>query len=43
MLDPHSLDPVKVLRLVKTMGGRPGRVLVVGCEPETSAPTKIGT
>ena len=35
MLDPHSLDPVKVLQLVKTMGGRPGRVLVVGCEPET--------
>jgi hydrogenase maturation protease len=35
MLDPHSLDPVKVLRLVKTMGGRPGRVLMVGCEPET--------
>ncbi len=35
MLDPHSLDPVKVLQLAKTMGGRPGRVLVVGCEPET--------
>jgi hydrogenase maturation protease len=34
MLDPHSLDPVKVLQLVNTMGGRPGRVLVVGCEPE---------
>jgi hydrogenase maturation protease len=34
MLDPHSLDPVKVLQLVKSMGGRPGRVLVVGCEPE---------
>jgi hydrogenase maturation protease len=35
MLDPHSLDPVKVLELVKTMGGVPGRVLLVGCEPET--------
>jgi hydrogenase maturation protease len=34
ILDPHSLDPVKVLRLANTMGGRPGRVLVVGCEPE---------
>ena len=34
MLDPHSLDPVKVLQLVKAMGGKPGRVLVVGCEPE---------
>jgi hydrogenase maturation protease len=35
MLDPHSLDPVKVLQLVKAMGGKPGRVLVVGCEPES--------
>jgi hydrogenase maturation protease len=35
LLDPHSLDPVKVFRLVKTLGGQPGRVLVVGCEPET--------
>jgi hydrogenase maturation protease len=35
LIDPHSLDPVKVLRLVKTMGGHPGRVLVVGCEPQT--------
>jgi hydrogenase maturation protease len=33
-LDPHSLDPVKVLQLVKSMGGQPTRVLVVGCEPE---------
>jgi hydrogenase maturation protease len=36
MFDPHSLDPVKVLELVQTMGGGPGRVLVVGCEPETA-------
>lgn len=36
MVDPHSLDPVKVLALAKTMGGRPGRVLVVGCEPATT-------
>ena len=43
MLDPHSLDPVKVLRLAKTMGGRPGRVLVVGCEPETVGSDEIGT
>lgn len=35
VLDPHSLDPVKVLRLARTMGGNPGRVLVVGCEPGT--------
>ena len=43
MLEPHALDPVKVLRLVAALGGRPGRVLVVGCEPRRSAPTTIGT
>jgi hydrogenase maturation protease len=31
----HGLDPVKVLRLAKTMGGPIGRVLVVGCEPKS--------
>jgi hydrogenase maturation protease len=35
LLDPHSLDPVKVILLARTMGGHPGRVLVVGCEPQT--------
>jgi hydrogenase maturation protease len=36
-VDPgiHGLDPVKVLRLAKTMGGPLGRVLVVGCEPKS--------
>ena len=44
MLDPHSLDPVKVLRLARTMGASSGRVLVVGCEPAiVSTPTRIGT
>jgi hydrogenase maturation protease len=32
-LDTHGLDPVKVLRLAATMGGRVERLLVVGCEP----------
>ncbi len=27
------MDPVKVLRLAAAMGGRVGRLLVVGCEP----------
>lgn len=27
------MDPVKVLRMVGALGGRPKRVLVVGCEP----------
>lgn len=31
--DAHGMDPESVLRLVKSLGGRIGRVLVVGCEP----------
>ncbi len=33
VLETHSMDPVKVLRLAAVMGGRVGRLLVVGCEP----------
>ena len=32
-LDPHSMDPLRVLRSVKAMGGRLKRLLLVGCEP----------
>lgn len=32
---PHGLDPVNVIRLARVMGARFGRILVVGCEPET--------
>lgn len=31
----HGLDPVKVLRMARSLGAQIGRVLVVGCEPET--------
>jgi hydrogenase maturation protease len=34
MIDPHGMDPRTVLRFVKYVGGWPGRVLVVACEPE---------
>jgi hydrogenase maturation protease len=34
-LDAHTMTPVHVLRLVKTLGGEPRRILVVGCEPAT--------
>ena len=34
VLDPHGMDPQTVLRFVKYVGGWPGRVLVVACEPE---------
>ena len=31
----HGLDPVKVLSMAKSLGARLGRVIVIGCEPET--------
>jgi len=34
LLDAHGMDPAKVLRLAAAMGGRVGRLLMVGCEPE---------
>jgi hydrogenase maturation protease len=37
LLEAHSMDPAKVLRLASALGGRVGRLLVVGCEPETLA------
>jgi hydrogenase maturation protease len=36
-VETHGMDPVKVLRLAGAMGGRIGRVLVVGCEPAPCA------
>lgn len=37
MLDAHDLSPDGVLALVPRLGGRLGRVVVVGCEPRTIA------
>ncbi len=34
MIDPHGMDPQTVLRFVKYVGGWPGRVFVVACEPQ---------
>ena len=33
MVETHGMDPMKVLAMVKSMGGRFKRILVVGCEP----------
>jgi hydrogenase maturation protease len=33
MIDPHGMDPRTVLRFVRTVGGWPGKVVVVACEP----------
>jgi hydrogenase maturation protease len=32
-IDPHDMSPHTVLRFVNAIGGWPGRVLVVACEP----------
>jgi hydrogenase maturation protease len=34
-LDTHAMDPARVLRFVRAMGGEPGPLHVVGCEPAT--------
>jgi hydrogenase maturation protease len=33
MIEPHGMNPLKVLRLAKSMGGEFKRILLVGCEP----------
>ncbi|MBA3892133.1 MAG: hydrogenase maturation protease [Gemmatimonadales bacterium] len=33
-VETHGMDPVRVLHLVRGLGGEPPRTLVVGCEPE---------
>lgn len=35
MLEPHSLDPAKVLRFIGAMGGGCERLVLVACEPAT--------
>jgi hydrogenase maturation protease len=37
-VDTHAMHPLRVLTMVKTLGGEPGRVLVVGCEPMPLTP-----
>ena len=32
-IDPHSMDPMTMLRFVRAIGGWPGRVQVIACEP----------
>lgn len=35
LISPHDLDPAKVLRLVRALGGSCERLLLVACEPAT--------
>lgn len=36
-LDAHSMDPVKVLAFARTLGARPMRTFLLGCEPSLPA------
>lgn len=36
MVETHGMNPLKVLAMVKAMGGQRKRVLVVGCEPSAA-------
>ena len=37
-VDTHGMNPMRVLRMVKSLGGELGRILLVGCEPATLGP-----
>ena len=41
-LDPHGMDPQTVLRFIRSVGGWPGKVVVVGCEPAEVEDMGIG-
>ena len=38
MVETHGMNPMKVLSVVKSMGGEFKRLLLVGCEPQTFGP-----
>lgn len=33
MIEPHGMNPLKVLSMVKSMGGEFKRIFLIGCEP----------
>jgi hydrogenase maturation protease len=41
-VEPHNLDPAKVLSLVAALGGGCRRLLMVACEPESLGDEEIG-
>jgi hydrogenase maturation protease len=42
LLDPHGMDPQTVLRFVRAVGGWPGKVIVIACEPAEVEELGIG-
>ena len=41
-MEAHGMNPMNVLRLVKSLGGEPGPVVIVGCEPADLGPDEEG-
>jgi hydrogenase maturation protease len=37
-VEPHGMNPMKVLQMARSMGAQFKRILLVGCEPETLGP-----
>jgi hydrogenase maturation protease len=37
-MDPHGMNPMRVLEMARAMGECKGRILLVGCQPETLGP-----
>jgi hydrogenase maturation protease len=42
LLSPHEMDPDKVLHLASMLGSACGRVVLVGCEPESFGDDEFG-
>jgi hydrogenase maturation protease len=42
VINPHGMDPKTVLRFVKAVGGWPGKVVIVACEPGNVEDMGIG-
>lgn len=40
--DAHTMSPEGVFATLKALGGTPGRVLIVGCEPENTGEGAMG-
>lgn len=43
LMESHGMNPMRVLEMVRAMGGRPRRILIVGCEPLTLGDEYEGT
>jgi hydrogenase maturation protease len=38
VVNAHSMNPVRVLQLIRSLGGQPGRLYLAGCEPAVLEP-----